>query len=110
MTDGRIKEKYNPTPTKRERAYHLWLMEGCPCSCGCGGPSTCVHHPLEEHPEQRWRRDHEYVVPMTDGCHRALHARGHERDAPFRGLADLAAGHRKNAIALGILRELKRAA
>jgi hypothetical protein len=75
---GRIKEKYNPTPTKREREYHEWLMAEYPCACGCGGRSTVVHHPLTRHPEQRWRRDHEYVVPMTDHCHRALHAMGRE--------------------------------
>jgi hypothetical protein len=75
---GHIKEKYNPTPTRREREYHLWLMQEHPCICGCGEPSATVHHPLTRHPAQRWRRDHEFVVPMTDHCHRALHAMGRE--------------------------------
>ena len=75
---GRIKAKYNPIPTKREREYHLWLMIEFPCICGCGERATIVHHPLKQHPSQRWRRDHEFVVPMTDHCHRALHAMGRE--------------------------------
>jgi len=75
---GHIKAKYNPVPTKREREYHLLLMAQHPCACGCGEASTVVHHPLTRHPAQRWRRDHEFVVPMTDHCHRALHAMGKE--------------------------------
>lgn len=87
---GRMKPKYNPTPTARERAYHLWLMAEFECSCGCGRQSTVVHHPLTRHPEQRWRRDHEFVVPMADECHTALHRLGHERDVPFAHLVGLA--------------------
>lgn len=70
---GRIKPKYNATPTAREKAYHIWLMEHCNCACGCGQAATIVHHPLQEHPKQRWRRDHEYVVPMNAQCHFDLH-------------------------------------
>lgn len=87
---GHIKAKYNPIPTKRERAYHAWLMETYPCACGCGERSRVVHHPLTRHPEQRWRRDHEYVVPMTGHCHMALHAMGRESlfsDVDFAALA-----------------------
>ena len=87
----RVKERYNPTPTAREKAYHLWLMEVFPCICGCGGASTVVHHPLTRHPAQRWRRDHEYVVPMAAECHMYLHATGDERlwrpDLPLGWLA-----------------------
>jgi hypothetical protein len=93
-----MKVKYNATPTRREREYHQWLIAEHECSCGCRLPSTVVHHPLTRHPEQRWRRDHEYVVPMADECHRALHAMGSERlfsDVDFAGLA---AWHRKEAI------------
>lgn len=91
---GRIKAKYNATPTDRERSYHLWLMAEFPCVCGCGETATVVHHPLTRHPEQRWRRDHEYVVPMTDHCHRALHAMGRESLFTDRDLAGLAAQFR----------------
>jgi len=72
---SRIKPKYNATPTAREKAYHLWLMEEHPCVCGCGRPATIVHHPLQEHPEQGTRRNHEYVVPMWWECHDRLHKR-----------------------------------
>ena len=76
---SRIKPKYNPEPTKREKAFHLWLMENFACVCGCGRGSTVVHHPLNRHPNQRWRRDHEYVVPMFFECHNELHGVGNER-------------------------------
>lgn len=71
----RAPSKYNPTPTARERKFHLYLMDAYPCACGCGKPSTVVHHPLERHPAQRWRRDHEFVVPMHWQCHVDLHDR-----------------------------------
>jgi len=99
----RIKERYNPRPTDRERRFHEWLMDEFPCACGCGGRSTVVHHPLTRHPEQRWRRDHEFVVPMTDACHRALHAMGRESLFTDRDLAGLAFGHRADAITEGRL-------
>lgn len=98
MTYSRIKPKYNAIPTKREREYHLWLMREYPCACGCGCPSTVVHHPLTRHPEQRWRRDHEFVVPMNGICHMKLHRIGSEKAAPFGGLSELAFGLRLIAI------------
>ena len=91
---GRMKAKYNATPTKREREYHLWLMDTFPCSCGCREVSETVHHPLTRHPEQRWRRDHEFVVPMTDHCHRALHALGSEILFTHKDFAAMAAEFR----------------
>ena len=78
---GRTKERYNPKPTARERAYHIYLIETYPCSCGCGRPSTEVHHPLERHPEQRWRRDHTFVVPIWWECHREVHRHGSDQFA-----------------------------
>tara|TARA_R110000772_G_scaffold89304_2_gene185130 strand:+ start:15856 stop:16149 length:294 start_codon:yes stop_codon:yes gene_type:complete len=93
---GRIKPKYNPTPTKREKAYHIWLTN-LPCVCGCGGQATVVHHPLQRHPEQRWRRDHEFVTPMTAHCHNKVHAKGSDT------LAADAAWLRQRGIAAGML-------
>ena len=92
---ARLKAKYNPTPTAREKSYHLWLMDEYACVCGCGRYAECVHHPLTRHPEQRWRRDHEYVVPMASCCHFALHARG--RDGFAFSLADMAGYYRHQA-------------
>ncbi|RDC59748.1 hypothetical protein HME9302_00943 [Alteripontixanthobacter maritimus] len=74
----RMRDKYNPIPTKREREFHLWLIDNFSCFCECGGPAECVHHPLQRHREQRWRRDHEFVVPMRSACHMALHLAGSE--------------------------------
>lgn len=76
---GRIKPKYNATPTAREKAYHLWLIDAFDCACGCGAVSGVVHHPLTRHPDQRWRRDHEFVVPMHGFCHMRLHQCGNEQ-------------------------------
>ena len=87
---GRIKPKYNATPKAHEKAYHVWLIENFVCFCECGAQAGCVHHPLTRHPEQRWRRDHEYVVPMADGCHKALHLAGSE--AAYAGHLDFAQG------------------
>lgn len=75
---GRIREKYNPTPSAGEKAFHLWLIDSHPCACGCGAPAGVVHHILAKHPDKRWRRDHEFVVPMNGACHMALHAAGSE--------------------------------
>lgn len=100
----RVKDRYNATPTAREKAFHLWLMETTPCACGCGGMADVVHHPLTRHPRQRWRRDHEYVVPMTYPCHRELHAAGREDLwRPDLMLADVAFWNRHNAMELGKL-------
>lgn len=71
-----IRPKYNPTPNARERKFHLWLMDAYPCACGCGRPATEVHHPLQRHPAQRWRRDHTFVVPLWWECHREVHRHG----------------------------------
>ena len=90
----RVKERYNPEPTAREKAYHAWLMEMFPCACGCRSASTIVHHPLTRHPDQRWRRDHEFVVPMTAHCHKALHAMGRESLFTDRDLAGMASEFR----------------
>ena len=76
---GRIKPKYNARPSEREQTYHLWLMDAFACSCGFGRKSSVVHHPLTRHPDQRWRRGHEYVVPMDGNCHMALHRCGNEQ-------------------------------
>lgn len=96
---ARIKPKYNATPTAKERLYHIWLMEALSCQCGCGAQSTVVHHPLTRHPDQRWRRDHEFVVAMANACHVALHARGKDAD----GMNMLASINRNLAYAYGRL-------
>lgn len=101
---GRVKPKYNAEPTAREKFYHRWLMATFPCICDCQRPATVVHHPLTRHPLQRWRRDHEYVVPMNGDCHMELHANGDEAKwRPYMNLAYRAAGYRTKAIEIGVL-------
>jgi hypothetical protein len=77
VSHGRIKERYNPTPTPAEKLHHLRLI-ALPCIC-CGRDGGIVHHVLTSHIEKRWRRDHEWVLPMNDDCHRSLHSHGKER-------------------------------
>lgn len=99
-----IRERYNPRPTEREQGYHLWLMDAFPCVCGCGRRATVVHHPLTRHPEQRWRRDHEFVVPMDGGCHMELHRAGNERKfRPSICFAEKAYGFRARGYDQGFL-------
>lgn len=99
----RMKEKYNPTPNARERAFHVWLIEEVPC-VNTGMKAQCVHHPLMRHPAQRWRRDHEFVVPMTDAAHKALHGEGSEaKFDPDQDYAQLAWEMRERGIAEGLL-------
>lgn len=73
----RIKEKYNPKPNARELRHHIRLCN-LPC-IACGGAGGVFHHLLSEATGKRWRRDHEYGLPMCDHCHCALHAHGDER-------------------------------
>lgn len=101
----RIKEKYNPTPSAMEKAFHIWLIDNFDCACGCGAPSGVVHHPLQRHPAQRWRRDHEYVVPMHGFCHMRLHQAGSETAfMPGSDFAAMAHGYRNIGIEQGKLR------
>ncbi len=101
---GRIKPKYNPTPTAAEKRFHEWLIENFICFCGCERHATVVHHPLTRHPEQRWRRDHEYVVPMFWMCHVALHRHGNERTwNPDLRFDEGAAEYREMGVRQGLL-------
>lgn len=72
----RIKPKYNPVPNARERRHHERLI-AMPCKA-CGGAGGVFHHLLSDCNGKRWRRDHEWGLPLCDPCHRALHAHGNE--------------------------------
>lgn len=74
---SRMKAKYNPTPTAKEKRHHIRLIN-LPC-IACKGAGGVFHHLLSEATGKRWRRDHEFGLPMCDHCHRALHAHGDER-------------------------------
>jgi len=72
-----IREKYNPTPTAKERCFHLELMQ-MPCqACGIE-PCGVFHHLLSSTPLKRFRRDHEMGIQLCDGCHKELHKDGDE--------------------------------
>ncbi len=73
----RIKEKYNPKPNARELRHHIRLCN-LPC-IACGGAGGVFHHLLSEATGKRWKRDHEYGLPMCNDCHCALHGHGDER-------------------------------
>lgn len=104
MKQGRIREKYNPTPTAREKAFHLWVIGEGVCECGCGSDATEFHHILESHPLKRWRRDHRFGIPMFWRCHRALHAAGNERKfAPDQNLTEKAVFWRERGYETGML-------
>ena len=75
---GRIKPKYNRVPNAKERRHHERLMN-LPC-LACGGAGGVFHHLLSDCSGKRWRRDHEWGLPLCDPCHRALHAHGNERE------------------------------
>ena len=72
-----IRAKYNPTPSAKEKRFHLWLMD-MPCAC-CGSMDNVIfHHLLSATPLKRWRRDHEMGFQLADACHQDLHASGDE--------------------------------
>jgi hypothetical protein len=73
----RIRERYNPTPTEREKRHHLRVMD-LPCLVCLATPCGVFHHLLQNCAGKRWRRDHEFGVPLCDPCHRGLHANGSE--------------------------------
>lgn len=74
----RIKEKYNPKPNARELRHHIRLCN-LPC-LACGGAGGVFHHLLSFATGKRWRRDHEFGLPLCDCCHRSLHAHGDEQE------------------------------
>ena len=47
---------------------------------------------------QRWRRDHEFVVPMTADCHTELHLHDAGENGKFKLMSDLSGWFRTQAI------------
>lgn len=87
-----------PKANAKQVRYHRWLIEENLCACGCGMQAAIVHHPLQEHPDQGTRRNHEYVVPMHWQCHDTLH-----RKAGSDQYAEAAAQYRQQGIDAGLL-------
>jgi hypothetical protein len=75
LTQGRTKPRYNPKPSARERDHHAAVME---CGCLVCGRDAIAHHVMQDCAGKRWRRDHEFVVPLCNECHTGLHRHGSE--------------------------------
>ena len=72
-----IRAKYSPTPSAKEKRFHMWLM-GVPCEA-CGfEPCGVFHHLLTASGHKRYRRDHEMGLPLCHICHDSLHRDGDE--------------------------------
>ncbi len=72
-----VRDKYKPTPSAKEKRFHLALMD-MPCTACGRDPCGVFHHLLTDAPEKRHRRDHELGLNLCDPCHRDLHADGDE--------------------------------
>lgn len=67
----RIRERYNPVMTAAEKEHAMRVMER---ACfGCGYHQTIAHHTLLSFPEKRWRRDHDWLLPVCYACHTNIH-------------------------------------
>lgn len=102
---GRIKPKYKRRPSDKELEHHLSVMS-LPCAACGKEPCGVAHHLMQDAPDKRWRRDHEFVVPLCDTCHRELHNHGNERawcEANGFDAAKVAIEQRNESIWKGIL-------
>lgn len=68
VNHGRIKEKYNPVMSAREKR-HKAFVKTQPCY-GCGANQVDAHHSLLNIEGKRWRRDHRWLLPV---CHHQCH-------------------------------------
>jgi hypothetical protein len=92
---ARLKPKASAPPTAEQERFHASLR-GLPCQCGCGRPGECTHHLLASAPGKVGRRDHWFVVRLSNHCHNGarLSVHGLGSEARFQretGAADLAA-------------------
>lgn len=68
---GRIKPRYNPKMNDAELRHKAKVLRQ-PCY-GCGMQSQNAHHTLLKFPEKRWRRDHDWLLPVCFTCHSLIH-------------------------------------
>jgi hypothetical protein len=99
--------KYNPRPNAGERRHHIRVME-LPCQA-CGVEyGVIAHHILSDAPGKRYRRDHEFVIPLcANPCHDDLHNKIGDEQAFAAAwgfnAADVAVALREASRAKGIL-------
>jgi len=103
----RMKQKYSPVMNAAEKRHKAWI-KSLPCiGCGAVGRSD-AHHTLLSIPGKRWRRDHEFLIPVCWDCHqgpRGIHGIGNELTWCERNNVDTrtASKLRAESIGLGIL-------
>lgn len=81
VNHGRIKERYSPKMTAREKRHKEFVKsQGC---WGCGNRQADAHHWMGDAPGKRWRRDHQWQIGVCHyGCHQGpngIHGLGSER-------------------------------
>lgn len=66
----------------RKEAVRIWCT-GKLCTCGCGQPANCAHHPTDDLYQDEWA-DLSQCEPYQSWCH-MMHHRGFERCPECRG-------------------------
>lgn len=61
---------------ERKAAVERWCI-GKLCSCGCGQPANCAHHPTDDLYGDQWA-DLSECEPYNSGCHHMRH-KGYDR-------------------------------
>lgn len=103
----RMRPKYSPVMNAAEKR-HKARVKSLPCvGCGVVG-RTDAHHTLLSIPGKRWRRDHEFLVPVCPDCHQGpngIHGIGNELTWCERNGVDIrtAENLRAESYAMGIL-------
>ena len=66
----------------RKAAVEAWCV-GKLCTCGCGQPANCAHHPTDDLYQDEWA-DLSQCEPWQSFCHH-MHHRGFERCPECKG-------------------------
>lgn len=71
VAHNRMRPKYNPVMNAAEKR-HADKVRASECfSCGVRGVHS--HHTLLKFPEKRWRRDHDWLLPVCEREHALIH-------------------------------------
>lgn len=70
VTHGRIKPKYSPVMSAREKKHKAFVKDQ-PCF-GCGASRVDAHHSMLHIEGKRWRRDHQWLLPACTNCHTGM--------------------------------------
>ena len=107
VIQNRMKTKYNPVMNAAEKRHKAWIKSLACIGCGVVGRSD-AHHTLLSIPGKRWRRDHEFLIPVCWACHQGpqgIHGIGNELTWCERNNVDIRAASilRAESLELGIL-------